>query len=273
MDVSIIIVSYKTRGLVKNCLRSLAENLAGTKLKYDIWVVDNDSNDGTVELVQEKFPNVNLKVLNKNYGYAKAVNEGIKVSSGKYIFLVNPDMLFLEGRPIEEMFDFMEVNRNVGIVGPKLINPDKSIQYSCRKFENLLMPLYRRTILKDTKKGVEINQDFLMSDWEHNQIKEVDWVIGTGLFARRDMTESLGGMDERFFMYYEDVDLCRRFWQNNWKVVYYPKSPIIHYHGRMSAESFGIVSLFSRGTRIHIKSWLKYFIKYFKQYKYERSSI
>ena len=262
-DLAIIIIGYKTRGLLKNCLNSIFENLKDSSLDYQVIVVDNHSQDGTIEMIKERFPQVKLIALDKNYGYARAVNKGIKAIEARYYFILNPDTLFLEKKVIDRLYQFMEENPKIGMVGPKLINPDKTIQPSCCRFPSFLIPLYRRTGLGKlpwVKKKIE---KFLMLDWNHQERRPVDWVLGTGMFVRAEAIKEVGLMDERFFMFFEDTDWCRRFWEKNWPVYYFADAEIVHYHGRPSLNRGGIWDLFfNRGTRIHIQSWLKYFLKY-----------
>jgi len=262
LDLSIIIVGYKTRGLIKNCLNSIYSNLANSKLNYKIVIVDNNSQDGTVELIRDKFPEIELIVLDKNKGYSKAVNKGIRKFEAKYYFVLNPDTLFVQENIIDRLHGFMETNTEVGLAGPKLVNPDGSIQMSCCRFPSFFLPIYRRTALGKIRKIAKKIDTFLMKSWDHGQTSFVDWVIGTGMFVRHEALAKAGLMDERFFMYFEDTDWCRRFWESGWKVCYVADIEIIHYHGRPSLKSGGITDLFfNKGTRIHIASWLKYFLK------------
>ncbi|MDD4606800.1 MAG: glycosyltransferase family 2 protein [Patescibacteria group bacterium] len=262
-DVAIIIVNYKSKGLLKNCLKSIFSDLENTTLNYSVVVIDNDSQDDSEQMLIQEFPRTERIFLKNNLGYARAVNLGLKKFPAKYYFVLNPDTLFLEKKVIERLFNFMEAHPRVGLVGPKLINPDRSIQYSACRFPNFWVPIYRRTKLGKLKRASQKIDHFLMHEWDHRDTREVDWVLGTGMFVRHQAMEEVGGMDERFFMYFEDVDWCRRFKEKNWPVYYLADVEVIHYHGRPSAEMTGIKSiLFSRGTRIHIASWLKYFLKY-----------
>ncbi|MFA7662319.1 MAG: glycosyltransferase family 2 protein [Patescibacteria group bacterium] len=263
LDLSIVIIGYKSRGLVKNCLNSIYANLASSKLNYKIVIVENASNDGTIELVHEKYPQVKLIALNKNSGYSKAVNLGIRTFEAKYYFVLNPDTLFTQEKSIDNLYNFMELNPEIGLAGPKLVNPDGSTQMSCCKFPLFLVPIYRRTKLGKIKQIANKIDDYLMKNWDHQQTCFVDWVIGTGMFVRHQALEKVGLMDERFFMYFEDTDWCRRFWEAGWRVCYLANVEVIHYHGRPSLKHGGIVDLFfNQSTRVHIASWLKYFMKY-----------
>jgi hypothetical protein len=160
------------------------------------------------------------------------------------------------------LYDFMEKNERVGVVGPKQFNLDNSIQDSCYHWHSLLTPIFRRTFLGScvfAKKDLNL---FLMKDFDKNYIKEVDWLLGSCLFCRTEALDKIGIFDERFFMYFEDTDLCRRFWKNGYKVVYNPEAKIIHNHQRASAKIPWYKILSNPQGRTHIFSWLKYLLKW-----------
>jgi GT2 family glycosyltransferase len=136
------------------------------------------------------------------------------------------------------------------------------LQYSCGNFPDWHLPFYRRTFLGKTTLGKKWLKNYLMMDWDHNQNKEVDWLFGACLLIRHQALTKVGLLDERFFLYLEDTDWCRRFWENNYQVVYFAQAKVIHYHRRSSAENTGLTGLFSRAGRIHLSSFIKYFLKY-----------
>lgn len=259
MDLSIIILNYKTKGLLKNCLNNLLS--LDSKIDQEIIVVDNNSSDGTDELMKEKFPLIRYIPLKRNIGHAAGNNAGIKAAKGKYILLLNTDIVFFDNS-IEKMFDFMEKNNDVAVLGAKLKNPDQTVQYSCLKFPSLLVPIYSRTFLGNSPAGKLALADYRMQDFNHNQNREVDWVLSSCMFIRKEALDKIGLMDERFFVYFADVDLCRRFKQNYYKIIYFCNTNIIHYYHRESAENQGINMIFNPITRIHIKDWIKYLIKH-----------
>lgn len=280
MDLSIVILNYKQKGLVKQCIKGIVT--AQPRLKYELIIVDNNSDDSCLLMVkrmfepepkpsgnQQKLPISNpLKVpliktiqAKTNDGFAVGNNLGINQAQGKYIMILNPDIAIVPG-VLEKMIDFMDDNLDVGIIGPKLINPDGGVQYSCRRFPHFLIPIYRRTFfgrLPFAKKAVD---KYLMKDFDHRSNREVDWLFGACLLLRKSVFEKIGFFDERFFMYFEDLDLCRRVWQNGFKVVYFSACEMVHYHQRLSAERGGILGFFSPGGRIHVASGIKYFAKY-----------
>jgi len=263
LDLSIVIVNYNNRGLLRQCLKSLFSNLKSTLLTYKVILIDNKSLDASVDMVREEFPSVRLIPLEKNIGYARGVNAGIKSIECKYYLILNMDTTIVQEKAIEKMVEFMNSNRKVGLAGPKLINPNGTVQVSTCLFPKFMYPIYRRTFLKKFPNAKKSIHKYLMFDWDHNESITVDWVLGTGMIVRNEAIKQVGLMDERFFMYFEDVDWCRRFWENQWQVYYMHDIQIVHYHSRGSAKKSGLPSIFlNKLTRVHIISWLKYFIKY-----------
>lgn len=263
--LSIIIINYKTASLLRQCLKSIQKNKP--QFNYEIIVVDNASKDGSVEMIEDDFySEVKLIANDENLGFPKAVNQGIKASKdSQYILLLNPDITVLSNT-LDRMIDFMEKNRSVAVLGPKLINPNGTIQNSCfNQYTSPKIVLYRRTIFGNTKKAKKEIKKFLMADWDHNQGREVAWILGSCMLVRKQAIKQVGLMDERFFMYMEDVDWCRRFWQKGWKVYYYPDVKMVHYYQRASASESGLIrSILNRQTRIHIASAIKFFLKYWR---------
>ncbi len=262
LDLSIVIVNYNARGLLRQCLKSIQGNLRNSRLLHKIVVIDNNSKDSSVDMVREAFPTVRLIPLENNLGYARAVNIGIKSIECRYYLVLNMDTTIVQDNAFDRIVNFMDKHPDVGLAGPKLINPNGSTQVSTCTFPKFLYPLYRRTILRKLPGAKKAIRKYLMLDWYHNETMPVEWVIGTGMIVRNEGLKQVGLMDERFFMYFEDVDWCRRFWENNWKVYYIADIEIVHYYSRDSAKSMGMVSVLNKQTRVHITSWLKYVIKY-----------
>lgn len=262
LDLSIVIVNYNGRGLLRQCLKSIYQNLQNTTLQFIVVVVDNNSHDDSVAMVREQFAETRLIPLEKNGGYAKGVNIGVRSIEAKYYLVLNMDTTIVQNDALQAMVEFMDHNKQVGLAGPKLINPDGTTQVSSCLFPKFLYPIFRRTFIRNTLLARKAIRAYLMLDWNHQDNRPVDWVIGTGMIVRNEALQQVGLMDERFFMYFEDVDWCRRFWENNWKVFYLAEIKIVHYYSRESAKSMGLASLFNRSTRVHIISWLKYCFKY-----------
>lgn len=230
-------------------------------LDYEIIVVDNASGDGVGEILSERFPQVKFIQSAENKGYAAGNNLGIRQARGRYILILNPDVAVLEGA-IEKLYKFMEDNSQTAVVGPKLVNPDKTTQYSCFRFPKFMTPIYRRTPIGKLPFAKKDLQNYLMEDFDHSYSKEVDWLLGACWLVKKEALDRVGLMDERFFLYFEDIDWCRRFWQSNYKVQYMPEAEMVHYHERLSAQESWLRGLLNKATRTHIKSWLKYFLKY-----------
>jgi hypothetical protein len=259
MDLSIIILNYKTKGLVKQCIKNVKNTTAN--LNYEIIVVDNGSNDGCEKMVKENFPEIEFIATGKNLGFATGNNFGLKKAQGKYIMLLNPDITILNNS-IEKMVDFMEKNPQVGLAGPKLVNPDGNYQISCRTWQTPKLILYRRTPLGRFSFAKKALDQHLMVDFDHQTNLPVDWVMGACMLVRSSALEQVGLLDERFFFYVEDMDWCRRFWQNNFQVYYLAEAEMIHLYERASALDNSSFLSFNKMTRRHIISFIKYFTKY-----------
>ncbi len=259
-DISIIIVNYNSGSLTKQCIKSIKNS--GTKLDLEIIVVDNASSDDSVELLKSEFSDIKIIANKKNKGFAFGVNTGIKNADSRYILILNPDITLIDD-PLTKLYNFMERAPKCGIVGAKLLNPNGTTQNSCFRFINPLIILYRRTFLGKLPFGKRALDWFLMKDFDHESTRNVAWLLGSCLFVRKEAIRKVGLMDERFFLYFEDVDWCRRFHDAGYKVYYFPEAEMMHYHKRSSAQR-GIFKevLFNKIAREHIKSAIKYFIKY-----------
>lgn len=259
LDVSIIIVSYRTAGLVKQCLRSLRR--AQLKPTYEVLVVDNDGTDGLGEMIRDGFPEVKLIEPGRNLGFAAANNVALRQARGRYVLILNPDTEVTPGC-LEKMLAAMEAHPDVGILAPKLVHPDRTRQESVHRFTTPLIPVYRRTPLGRLPWARRALDRYFLRHENLENPTEVDWAIGAALFVRHQAIDEVGPLDERYFMYFEDTDWARRFWEKGWKVVYWPEAEIIHYHRRESADGGWFTGLLHRTTRIHISSALKYFLKW-----------
>lgn len=254
MDVSVIIVSYNSLPVLRFCLDSLQrQTYAGS---VEIIVVDNASHDGTPEMVANDYPGVRLLAERENWGFSRGVNLGIRAARGKYFLIINPDTVFKENS-LRELVDFMEENDDAGIVGPKLVFHDGNLQYSCRRFYTWKVLLLRRTFLGKIFRNSKAVADHLMLEYDHETTEEVDWLLGACMFVRRSAVEAVGLMDERFFLYFEDVDWCYRMKQGGWKVYYYPRSIVVHGYARESAQS-----VLNRSFIVHLASLIRYYDKW-----------
>ena len=259
--LSIVIVNFKNPALLRLCLKSLERNL-GKEFQREIIVIDVASSTSTRNVVTEEFPEVKLVPFKDNIGFTRGVNEGIKKSRGDFILLLNADLIPMP-QAIEKMYGYMENHPEIGIMGPKLINFDGSDQDSCFRFPTPWTIVFRRTPLGQTYFGKKHLNNFLMSDCDKSKAIEADWLFGSPIMISKKAIDKVGLMDERFFLYMSDVDWPRRFWENGFKVLYYPDAKMYHYHLRHSKGRYGIFDvLFKKESRWHIKDALRYFIKY-----------
>lgn len=260
MDISIIILNYKSKGFTLNCIKSIKEAYL-SNLKYEIIVVDNNSQDGIKEILAWQNPEVKVIVSTKNLGMGAGNNLAIKQAQGEFIVIMNPDTLVFKDT-FQKLYQYMQINHEIGVAGPMQFNPDQTIQDSCFRWCGVFTPLYRRTPLGKLALAKKDLDRFLMKDYNKDKEREVDWLLGSFLFCRAKALAEVGLFDQRFFLYFEDIDLCRRFWQAGWKVVYYPEAKIIHNHLRLSAHEPWYKFFASSASRIHIISWLKYLKKW-----------
>ena len=254
--LDIVIVNYNSTNLLIICLGSIKKSLNGIDAK--IFVQDNASTDG-IDRIASKFPRVILTKNRRNLGFAKAVNQGLKQGTGDYVILINPDTHVIDGL-FEKCLAFMRDNPDVGLIGPKILDIDGGLQNSARSFPTPLTAIFGRSSLlsKWFPKNPITSRNLLSLRSNGRTPMEVDWVSGACMMVRRKAILDTGLMDERFFMYWEDADWCRRMWQNGWKVVYFPGPSIVHYIGG-SSESNILRSV----TEFH-KSVYRFFEKYLR---------
>lgn len=271
MELSIVVTSYKNPSLLKLCLNSILDDV--TDIEHEIFVSDSATEEETEMLMREEFSRVKFFPFKKNVGFQAVAKKGIEAGSGKYILLLNGDIIVAKGA-IKKLLDFMKSDSETGIAGPKLLNFNGGLQYSCFRFYKPLTIIYRRTFLSKLGFAKKHLDWFLMKDYDHATPRDVDWVMGSAMIINRSAMEKVGLMDERLFMYMEDVDWCRRFWEAGYKVMFYPHSEMHHYHGRGSAKGGLLRSLFlNKYTWIHISSALKYFSKYLGKSNPHRENV
>jgi len=259
MKLSIIIVNYKMAPLVAALVESLLQD--ELPKKTEIIVVDNNSQDESVAFLRSDYPEITVIDNKENLGLAAGVNTGMAAARGQYSLILNPDMVALPGG-VAKLVDFMDTHADAGMAAGKLLSPNGKLQYSCFRFYKPMTIVYRRTMLGKTKAGKAEIARFLMKDFDHASARQVDWLMGACLMVRREVVKQIGGMDERYFLYFEDVDWCRRVWEAGWKVMYVPAAQFSHFHQR-SSDGNSLTKIFSsRPTREHIKSVIKYFWKF-----------
>jgi N-acetylglucosaminyl-diphospho-decaprenol L-rhamnosyltransferase len=259
-DLSIIVTSYKNPSVLRLCLDSLKKNIFN--LNYEILVLDSVTEEETEMMMREEFPEVRFFPFKENLGFLRLVNKGIKEARGDYYLILNADII-IEKKSVNLLIDYLKNNPSVGIVGPKLLNFDGHLQNSCFRFYTPSIIIYRRTFLGKFNFATKKINRFLLKDKDHERMIEADWIMGSAMMASRRAVDQAGLMDEKFYMYFEDVDWCRRFWEKGFKVIYYPQARMFHYHGKGSASQGALKAvLFNKLTREHIISAIKYFWKY-----------
>jgi GT2 family glycosyltransferase len=228
--ISFCIVTYKVRDLLKDCLNSLYQNPPVSS--FEVIVVDNHSEDGTRELVQKEFPLVRWVENQGNEGYTRPMNKALQMACGQYLVQLNPDTLIFSGT-FDTLVDFMQATPQAGIVTPKVLNRDSSLQKQCRR--SAARPWDTFTYFSGLAKRYPKNPryaGYLMTYLDEGEINEVEAVSGSCMFIRRDVIEQIGFLDELFFAYQEDADFCFRARAAGWKIYYVPQSQIIHYGGQ-----------------------------------------
>ncbi|EKE11285.1 MAG: hypothetical protein ACD_15C00111G0014 [uncultured bacterium] len=230
--------------------------------QYEIIVSDVSTEEDTELMMQEFFPEVVFLPSKENIGFSGAVNKGLEAAKGEYILILNGDIV-VKKEAISILLDYIKKNPEVGIVAPQLLNFNETYQPSTFRFYTPLTILYRRTFLGKLPFAKNHLDNFLMKNFDHQSIMEVDWIMGSSFMIKKEIADKVGLMDTKFRMYFEDTDWCRRFWEAGYKVVYLPMAQMYHYHGRGSAGK-GIITtlLFNRLAWIHIASALRYFRKY-----------
>ncbi|HID93426.1 MAG TPA: glycosyltransferase family 2 protein, partial [bacterium (Candidatus Stahlbacteria)] len=210
--LSIVIVTWNSEEYIDRCLSSIGNS------EYEIIVVDNNSKDNTVKIIEEKFPHVKLIKNSYNSGYTHATNQGIKVANAPFILLLNPDTAIL-GNALDKMLQFMQSRDDIGALGPQLLNPDGSIQPSCREF-----PTFRNLfpeIIGITRIRKRLSR-WKMSYFDHNSLREVDQPMGSALLVRKEVIEKIGLLDEKYFNFMGDVDICHRIKKAGYKIYFLP---------------------------------------------------
>ncbi len=219
-SLSIVIVSYNCADALRTCLQSLLT----TAISARIIVVDNSSTDNSVAMLQKHFPSVYLLVNPENQGFAAACNRGIRTADSEFILLLNPDTT-VSGETLPQLLTVMKTDASIGVCGPRILNSDGSLQPSCRRF-----PTLGRIVLDE----FGLRAPYRMSQWPHDKRREVDQLMGACLLLRSKALDQVGLFDERFFVYYEEVDLCLRLKQAGWRVLFVPEVTIIHQGGQTS---------------------------------------
>jgi GT2 family glycosyltransferase len=270
VDLTVVVVSWNVRDLLRRCLSSIFEvrrsiedaESSSPALRTETIVVDNASVDGSVQMVRDEFPDVHLITNDINRGFTAANNQGLAQSCGRYLLLLNPDTQIVDDA-LATMVGFMDANPAVGALGPQLRYPDGSLQSSRRRFPTFSTALVESTVVQEWWTDNHILRRYYMVDTLDDAIQQVDWVVGACLLVRRQIYEDIGGLDEGFFMYSEELDWCRRIKDRGWEVVYLPTATVVHHEGKSSEQ---VVP----ARHIHFQSSkVRYFRKYHGSFQAE----
>lgn len=253
IDLSVIIVSYNVKDYLKKCLISIDQH-AGD-IQHEILIVDNHSHDDSCNMINNEFPHVQLFSLNENIGFAAANNVALQKCKGKFILFLNPDTVLRE-KSLHILMDYLTKNNKCGIIGPKLLNKDGTIQNGLRQFPTLLMALSRHTLLKYIPYCKYIIKKYHMRHFNLNQNASVDQVSGAAMMIRHDIFKKTGLFDEQFFIFFEEVDYCRRI-KNMELDVYYNTNATIYHFGGKSRDQVNFNAIY-----FHLESMLKYLKKH-----------
>jgi len=247
IPLTISIVTANNKQLILGCLRSIYETTR--KLDFEIYVVINDSSDDSENAIRAAYPDVNLIVNNKKLGFTHNHNMVMREAKGKYILVLNDDTIILDGA-LEKMVDFMDGSPLTGVLGCKILNLDRSLQWSCGRSISHKIEYFRSGMLRTLL-------PFFVKDKFYFKTMEVSWVTGACLLARADAVRTVGYFDENIIIYFEDGDWCYRMIQGGWKVVFFPHAEIIHYYGQTRKKHLG------RDTYIIYHSRLYFFSKHY----------
>jgi N-acetylglucosaminyl-diphospho-decaprenol L-rhamnosyltransferase len=228
-EISVVIVNYRKGELLHDCIESVFAT--AKDLPVEVIVVDNASNDGTTETMPQDLPRLRLIGNRDNVGFARATNQGMATARGEFLLWLNPDTVVREGA-LAELRGFLRGHPDAGAVGPKMVGPDGSTQYSCRAFPSFAAALFARYSLATRLWPTNpFSRRYLLSDWNHDAVRKVDWISGACLMTSREVIRQVGGLDEGFFLFNEDVDWCRRLKAAGWNVYYQPRAVVVHHIG------------------------------------------
>lgn len=254
--ISILIVTYNSGKFIERCIESIEKCV---KVESEIIVVDNDSYDNTNSLVQ-KFPKVKLIQNIDNKGFARANNIAFEHSKGEYILVLNPDIV-IDERGIQVLLETAVSDSKIGVIAPRLLNEDGSLQESARKFPNPVVQVIRGLGLSTMFMNMKFYRSNLNLDINLESDSQVDWVIGACMLIRREVFLEVGGFSEKFFMYYEDADLCLKLKKAGFEIIYCPKVSFVHSYQRESAKK-----IVSKLKLYHIQSIFRFYYRRYLLY-------
>lgn len=256
IDISVIVVSYNTAGLLEQCIGKLRSSI-NERHNVEIIFVDNASKDNSVEVIKTKFPECRLIENDQNVGFGRANNQAAQFATGRYILLLNTDA-FVAHDTVSKTLEYMDANPRCGILGVRLEGRDGLLQPSCRYFPTPWNTFLWRTGLNRWFKRTQMVDDMA---WAHDTVRACDWVVGCYYLVRKEVVEEVGLFDPRYFLYFEEVDQCFAAKRAGWGVVFYPHTKVVHLGGE-SAKSDGTITSSGRQLEaLQIESELLYFRK------------
>ncbi|HEY3383391.1 MAG TPA: glycosyltransferase family 2 protein [Vicinamibacterales bacterium] len=251
--VSIVIVNYKSYAELEACLASLTSD---GKLGAEVVVIDHASSEPDLERVRARYPRIRLFATDRNPGFSAGVNAGARVAKGRHLLILNPDTVIQPGS-VQQMVDYLEMHADTAVVGARVQTPGGTVQRSARRFPTMLTGLAGRTsLITRIWPDNPLSRHDLLADASTAGPIDVDWVAGTCMAVNAHAFETIGGMDEQFFLYWEDADLCKRLKEAGWRVVYLPSAVVTHGIGRSRRHAPGL------SIRAFHRSAYRYFVKH-----------
>ncbi len=254
-SISVILVSYNTLEMTKVALKLLLESI--NPFKMDIFIIDNNSNDQSAEMIRNEFPEITLIENKKNVGFGRANNQALPLIKTDFVLLLNTDA-FVEKDTIRETVQYMDTHPTCGILGVKLIGRDGSLQPSCRYFPTPLNIFINRCGVTKYFKSARMVDDM---SWDHNSIRDCDWVPGCYYLIRKEVIDQVGLFDSRYFLYYEEVDHCFAAKKAGWKVTYFSNSSVVHLGGESAKQVGALTAKGQQLATLQIESELLFFRK------------
>ncbi len=254
MDLSVIIVNWNVQELLKKCLASIERTTKN--LSHEVFVIDNGSSDGSADMVRKQFPSVNLIALDRTIGFAEANDQAIQKAQGEFVLLLNPDTEIMEGA-LTTTIRFMKEKPQCGIAGCKLLNTDKTLQPSVRRFPTLAAMAFIFLKMHHVAPNHPALKKYFAKDFDYEQEQTVDQVMGAFFMVRKKVFDAIGLLDKDYYIWFEEVDFCKRAKNKNWQVYYTPRATIVHH----KAKSFVQQSAVRKQIWFN-DSAIRYFIKH-----------
>ncbi len=262
-DIAVVMVSHND--LNETCLSSLETARKTTPLKVGVVIVDNGSTAYRAnEVVDRHLSGAVCLLRGGDYGFGRSCNRGAREINARYYFFLNPDTRLIDPDIFDTLHAYMEAHAETGLAAPKILYFDGRLQETCRRYPAWYMPFVQRSFLKQTRFGRAYTERFQMADYDHAKERSVDWVQGSAMCIRADVWKAMGGFDDRYFMYFEDIDLCRRIRLAGHDIAYLPSTRLQHAYGKESAKLPGLFNNLARNpmARAHLASWMKYLLKW-----------